>query len=168
MNKIGDRIRKLRKDCHWTQEYLASRIHATKQGVSNWERNIAKPELKYLISLAEVFRVRTDYLLGLDDSPRYMHAQGGEQEKRGKHWDWVFQKSYDLIDVINSDYKFKINNRFLTKKDKDFISHYVVDLYKRLEIIELDYEEQIKELQNEIDKLKGITNKNLERQFPLF
>lgn len=166
MNKIGNRIRKLRKDCHWTQEYLANRIDASKQNVSNWERNIAKPELKNLIALAEVFRVKTDYLLGLDQSARYMHPQGGEHERRGKHWDWVIQSSYDLIEVINSDYKFKMNERFLTKKDKKLISHYIVDLYNRLEDIENEYEDQIKELQNEIKELKEI--KEIDNTTPLF
>ncbi|WP_053361371.1 helix-turn-helix transcriptional regulator [Bacillus sp. FJAT-27251] len=155
INNLGKRIRKLRKECHWTQEELANRIQATKQVVSNWERSIAKPELKHLIALAEVFRVRTDYLLGLDESVRYMHPQGGEQERRGKHWDWVIQGSYDLLEVINSDYKFKLNNRFLTKKDKEFISHYIIDLYKRLESIELEYEEKIEELEKQINELSG-------------
>ncbi|TYS59361.1 helix-turn-helix transcriptional regulator [Sutcliffiella horikoshii] len=166
MNNIGNRIRKLRKDCHWTQEELANRINATKQVISNWERSIARPELKHLVALAEIFRVRTDYLLGLDESVQYMHPQGGEHERRGKHWDWVIQRSYDLVEVINSDYKFKLNNRFLTKKDKEFISHYIVDLYKRLESIELEYEEKIEELQNEINELSGCEKTDLTN--PLF
>ena len=85
-----------------------------------------------------------------------MHPQGGENERRGKHWDWVIQNSYDLIEVINSDYKFKLNGRFLTKKDKEFISFYIMDLYKRLEKIENEYEEQINELQKELNELKGV------------
>lgn len=168
LNNIGNRIRKLRKDCHWTQEYLANRIKATKQVISNWERNVAKPEIKHLIALSEVFRVDTDYILGLKDRPRYMHAQGGEQNERGKHWDWVFQKSYDLIEVINSDYRFKLNNRFLDNKDKEFISFYIVDLYKRLESIHLDYEDRINELQNEINELKGVSKVDTKGQIPLF
>lgn len=168
LDKIGSRIRKLRKDYNWTQEYLGTRIGATKQVVSNWERNIAKPEIKHLIALAKVLRVNADYILGLEDNPRYMHAQGGEQTKRGEHWDWVFQKSYDLIDVINSeDYKFKIKGRFLNKKDKEFISFYVVDLYKRLANIERDYEDEINELQNEINELKGVSTE-IKGQITLF
>jgi transcriptional regulator with XRE-family HTH domain len=167
LDKIGNRIRKLRKDCHWTQEYLATRIEASKQVVSNWERNIAKPEIKHLITLAKVFRVDTDYILGLQERTSYMHVQGGELEERGKHWDWIIQKSYDLLDVINSDYKFKINGRYLGKKDKEFISFYILDLYKRLESIELDYEDKINELQNEINELKGVP-RALKGQINLF
>ncbi|MCP3797596.1 helix-turn-helix domain-containing protein [Paenibacillus sp. CH40] len=31
--------------------------------MSNWERNVARPKINHLISLAEVFDVTTDYLL---------------------------------------------------------------------------------------------------------
>ncbi|MDQ0049900.1 transcriptional regulator with XRE-family HTH domain [Paenibacillus polymyxa] len=44
-------------------EELANKIGVTKQVVSNWERNVARPEINHLISLAEVFDVTTDYLL---------------------------------------------------------------------------------------------------------
>lgn len=153
---MGSKIKKLRKECDWTQEYLATRIQASKQVISNWERNIAKPELKHLVALAEVFRIKTDYLLGLEDRSFYMHAQGGEISKRGKHWDWVFQKAYDLIDVIKSDYRFKINERYLTWHDKEIIVDSIAGLYQNLERLEIEYEDRIKDLQDELNDLKGI------------
>ncbi len=165
---MGSKIRSLRKECEWTQEDLASRIEATKQVVSNWERNIAKPELKHLIALAEVFRIKTDYLLGLEERSSYMHAQGGEKSKRGKHWDWIFQKSYDLIDIIESDYKFTINDRLLNFHDKAIIVDTITGLYQHLERLETEYEDRIKELQNELTGLKGIKPEHLKEQQSFF
>lgn len=153
---MGSKIRKLRLECEWTQEDLANRIQATKQVISNWERNIAKPELKHLVALSEVFRIKTDFLLGLEERTAYMHAQGGEKSRRGKHWDWVFQKSYDLIDVIKSDYRFKINDRMLTPQDKEIIADNISRFYQQMERLELEYEDRIKELQVELNQLKGI------------
>ncbi|WP_342427224.1 helix-turn-helix transcriptional regulator [Paenibacillus sp. FSL L8-0158] len=63
MNTLGQRCRNLRLLHKWTQEELANKIGVTKQVVSNWERNVARPEINHLISLAEVFDVTTDYLL---------------------------------------------------------------------------------------------------------
>jgi DNA-binding XRE family transcriptional regulator len=168
MDSMGNKIKKLRKECEWTQEDLATRIQATKQVISNWERNIAKPELKHLIALAEVFRIKTDYLLGLEERTAYMHAQGGEKSKRGKHWDWVFQKSYDLIEVIQSDYRFKINDRFLTPHDKEIIVDNINRLYELLDPLKQEYEDRIKELEDQLNQLKGITNGPMDGQESLF
>lgn len=165
---MGSKIRNLRNECEWTQDDLANRIEASKQVVSNWERNIAKPELKHLIALAEVFRIRTDYLLGLEERSFYMHAQGGEKTKRGKHWDWVFKKSYNLIEVIQSDYRFKINDRLLNPHDKEIIVNSITGLYQNIERLEKEYEDRIKELQDELNDLKGINPDLIEGQQPLF
>ncbi|WP_336078659.1 helix-turn-helix domain-containing protein [Paenibacillus sp. 203] len=63
MNTLGQPCRNLRLLHKWTQEELANKIGVTKHVVSNWERNVARPEINHLISLAEVFNVTTDYLL---------------------------------------------------------------------------------------------------------
>ncbi|MGG1938931.1 helix-turn-helix transcriptional regulator [Paenibacillus polymyxa] len=62
MNTLGQRCRNLTLLHKWTQEELANKIGVTKQVVSNGERNVARPEINHLISLAEVFDVTTDYL----------------------------------------------------------------------------------------------------------
>ncbi|MGQ3481756.1 helix-turn-helix domain-containing protein [Paenibacillus sp. TY11] len=76
MNTLGQRCRNLRLLHKWTQEELANKIGVTKQVVSNWERNIARPEINHLISLAEVFDVTTDYLLCIAE----LNGQVLEQE----------------------------------------------------------------------------------------
>ncbi|MGS5021845.1 helix-turn-helix domain-containing protein [Paenibacillus sp. JJ1683] len=48
MNTLGHQCRNLRLLHKWTQEELANKIGVTKQVVSNWERNVARPEINHL------------------------------------------------------------------------------------------------------------------------
>ena len=116
MIRLSDRIKELRTTCEWSQQDLAKRLEVSKQAISNWERDAAKPDINQLVRIAETFRVSADYLLGMEESAYFVHPQGSIQpsEFRVKHWDWVFQYSYDLFDVLQSDYRFSINNRILS------------------------------------------------------
>ncbi len=63
---IGQKILNLRKARGWSQEELADRIGVTRQAVSRWESDTAKPDADKLIGLCKLFGVSADYLLGLD------------------------------------------------------------------------------------------------------
>ena len=67
---LGTRIKELRKEFGLSQVDLAARMEVTKQTISNWENGNIQPSIDMLVSLANVFNVTTDYLLGLDDVPR--------------------------------------------------------------------------------------------------
>lgn len=67
---LGQRIKEMRIKFGWNQVDLAKRLNITKQTVSNWENDNIQPSVDMLIKIAGVFRVSTDYLLGLDDIPR--------------------------------------------------------------------------------------------------
>ena len=67
---LGTRIKELRKEFGLSQVELAMRLEVTKQTISNWENENIQPSIDMLVSLANVFNVTTDYLLGLDDVPR--------------------------------------------------------------------------------------------------
>ena len=66
---LGQRINELRTACGWSQVELAKRLNISKQTVSNWENENIQPSIEMLINVATLFRVSTDYLLGLDDAP---------------------------------------------------------------------------------------------------
>ena len=53
-----------------TQEALAERVYVTRQTVSNWENDNIQPSIEMLVRLSRIFGVTTDYLLGLEDTPR--------------------------------------------------------------------------------------------------
>lgn len=67
---LGKRIYELRTAFGWNQVQLAERLNISKQTVSNWENENIQPSIEMLIRLSRLFRVPTDYLLGLDDQPR--------------------------------------------------------------------------------------------------
>lgn len=60
---LADKIIEERKKNGWTQEDLAQKLGVSRQSVSKWESAGAIPDLKKIIQLADLFGVRTDYLL---------------------------------------------------------------------------------------------------------
>ena len=65
---LGQRIKELRTAFGWNQVQLAEKLNITKQTVSNWENENILPSIEMLIRLAKLFKVSTDYLLGMDNS----------------------------------------------------------------------------------------------------
>jgi len=63
---IGQNIRQLRKEHEMTQEELAAAIGVTPQAISKWEKDTGLPDIRQIIPLANVFRVSTDVLLGVE------------------------------------------------------------------------------------------------------
>ncbi len=61
---LSERIKELRLMNGYNQVELANRLKITKQTVSNWENNNIQPSIEMLESLADLFSVSTDYLLG--------------------------------------------------------------------------------------------------------
>lgn len=63
---IGQNIKQLRKEREMTQDELASEIGVTPQAISKWENDTGLPDIRQIIPLANVFRVSTDVLLGVE------------------------------------------------------------------------------------------------------
>ena len=63
---IGQNIRQLRKEREMTQDELASAIGVTPQAISKWENDTGLPDIRQIVPLANVFRVSTDVLLGVE------------------------------------------------------------------------------------------------------
>lgn len=66
---LGERIHELRIAHGWNQVQLAEKLNITKQTVSNWENENIQPSIEMLVRVAKLFRVSTDYLLGLEETP---------------------------------------------------------------------------------------------------
>lgn len=67
---LSRRIHELRTALGWSQVELAKRLQISKQTVSNWENDNIQPSVDMLVRLSRLFGVTTDYLLGLEDTPR--------------------------------------------------------------------------------------------------
>ena len=60
---LGEKIYKLRKEKHLSQEALAELVGTTRQAISKWENNQGYPETEKLLLLSNVFEVSVDFLL---------------------------------------------------------------------------------------------------------
>ncbi len=92
---IADKIKSLRMANNITQSKLAKRLGITRSSVNAWEMGISIPSTMYVVELARLFGVSTDYLLevhheavldvsGLDDEAvRILNET--VQYMRGKH-----------------------------------------------------------------------------------
>lgn len=65
---IADKIKELRESSHLTQAELAKKLNITRSSVNAWEMGISVPSTSYLIELASLFGISTDYLLGLSQN----------------------------------------------------------------------------------------------------
>ena len=65
---LGARIRKIRKQKHMTQEYVAEKVEISVSHMSNIENASKKLSLKLLVSIADILEVTVDELL-MDSYP---------------------------------------------------------------------------------------------------
>ena len=63
---IADKIKFLRDEKGWTQTELSKKLGITRSGVNAWEMGISVPSTQYIVELAQLFGVSTDFLLGIN------------------------------------------------------------------------------------------------------
>ena len=63
---VADRIKAIREQRGLTQADLVYRLGITRSRVNAWEQGISVPSTQYVVELAGLFKVSTDYLLGID------------------------------------------------------------------------------------------------------
>ena len=61
---LNENIKKLRISQGMSQVEFATLVGVTKQCVSNWENDNVLPSIEMLVKIADIFKVKTDYLLG--------------------------------------------------------------------------------------------------------
>ncbi len=62
---VAGRIRELREMQNLSQAELGKKLGITRSSVNAWEMGVNLPSTHYLIELSRIFRVTTDYILGL-------------------------------------------------------------------------------------------------------
>ena len=65
-NMISDTIKELREKNDYTQTALAKKLGLSRSAINAWEMGVSVPSTSYLMELAKLFNVSTDYILGLD------------------------------------------------------------------------------------------------------
>lgn len=88
---FGERIKEQRQRRRWTMEELAGKVEMAKSSIAGYESENRQPPIHLLAKFAEVFKVSTDYLLGLTDDPDPKKEQKNVREFLEKkdvlHWD---------------------------------------------------------------------------------
>lgn len=64
--KLGDNIKRFRKNAKMTQEQLAETMGVSVSAVYKWESGQASPELRLVLEMADLFHTSTDVLLGFE------------------------------------------------------------------------------------------------------
>ena len=61
---LGQNLYNLRTKANMTQEQLAEKMNVSRQSISKWESDAARPDLEKLKLLAELYHISIDELLG--------------------------------------------------------------------------------------------------------
>ena len=67
MVELANKLKHLRTQNRLTQEQLAQKLGVTKSVVSAYETGVRMPSYSVLVTLARIFHVSTDYLLGVEN-----------------------------------------------------------------------------------------------------
>ena len=72
INKFSERLKKLREDKNINQIVLGKHLGFGATAISSYENGRNEPSVDTLIRIAKYFVVTVDYLLGVEDSPKWM------------------------------------------------------------------------------------------------
>lgn len=61
---IGEKLRKLRDDQHWSQETVAKLMNLHRSTISKYENDKTEPDTQTLIQFAKIFKIDKSYLVG--------------------------------------------------------------------------------------------------------
>jgi len=62
------RLKDLREDSDYTQEYIASVLGTSQTMYARYERGANELPIRHLITLCKLYKVSSDYILGLSNS----------------------------------------------------------------------------------------------------
>lgn len=68
MFMLAEKIRYLREAKGFTQAELSRVLGLTRSSINSWEMGLSIPSTPYIVALAKIFEVSTDYLFGLENS----------------------------------------------------------------------------------------------------
>ena len=89
---ICDRIKILRERAGFSQAQLAKKLDVTRSSVNSWEMGLSTPTTQYIVALAKLFHVSSDYILEIDSSDK-INLEGYSTEEK--------QLLYNLINYFD-------------------------------------------------------------------
>lgn len=82
LHSLNENIKRLRISQGMSQVEFATLVGVTKQCVSNWENDNVLPSIEMLVKIADIFKVKTDFLLGREPE-RSVDISGLTEEQAG-------------------------------------------------------------------------------------
>lgn len=79
---IGQKILNMRKARGWSQEELAERVGVSRQAVSRWESNSAKPDADKILAICDLFAVSADYILRDEQEKQLLSVKDDPSERK--------------------------------------------------------------------------------------
>ncbi|WP_079529066.1 helix-turn-helix domain-containing protein [Halobacillus hunanensis] len=67
MGSLGRRLRKARENKGWSQTLVCEKLEISNSRLSGYERNYREPDTKMLSTLASLYDVSIDWLIGMTD-----------------------------------------------------------------------------------------------------
>ncbi len=63
---LYERMKALREKAGYSQAQLAKKLDVTRSSVNAWEMGLSTPTTQYVVAMAKLYHVSTDYLLGIE------------------------------------------------------------------------------------------------------
>lgn len=97
---FAERLKTIRKEKGYTQVSLAEKLEVSKGTVAMWETGKRTPDFETLITLSDIFDVRTDYLLGKSDDNSSIKLTDEDIDQLGR---WELEDAFtDIIKMYLS------------------------------------------------------------------
>lgn len=81
------RIRELREDHNYTQQYVADYLSTSQTMYARYERDASAMPIRHLYYLSKLYNVSSDYIIGLTDEPHPPNIKKSSDDKKfGIHW----------------------------------------------------------------------------------
>ena len=91
---FSDKIKNLRMEKNWTQEYVAKRLNISASALSRYESGAYEPkDLSMVSQFAKLYNVSTDFLLGLSEEKNALVSGNDDKEFMA-----LYEKYNDLDD----------------------------------------------------------------------
>lgn len=94
---IGKRLKHLRKKENLNQHEMAAAFNMSRSTYAGYENDDREPDFETLIKMARHFKVTTDYLLGISDTPFAPYTMAPDEVK-------YIERSLDMYREIKNEY----------------------------------------------------------------
>lgn len=102
--KIGENIKRLRRDKGMTQEQLAELLNISCAAVSKWESCDTYPDITMIFPLAHLFEVSVDELMGYDAARTEVEIEGIISDYQQLQFNGRFKKATEILCKARKEY----------------------------------------------------------------